>query len=49
MNMEQALQQMVGRAMAFHRVQGPAIKAIQDGASLVVAIMPTGSGKSMLI
>ncbi|KAL4981251.1 hypothetical protein BDW68DRAFT_193068 [Aspergillus falconensis] len=49
MNMEQALQQMTGRPeMTFQGVQGPAMKAIQDGASLVVAIMPTGSGKSML-
>ncbi|KAL4788788.1 hypothetical protein BDV19DRAFT_383627 [Aspergillus venezuelensis] len=34
--------------MAFYGVQGLAIKAIQDGASLVVAIMPTSGGKSML-
>ena len=48
MNMEQALQRMTGREIAFRGVQGPAIKAIQDGASPVVAIMSTGGGKSML-
>ncbi|KAL4934741.1 hypothetical protein BDV06DRAFT_229564, partial [Aspergillus oleicola] len=42
MNMEQALQQMTGREITFRGIQGPAIQAIQDGASPVVAIMPTG-------
>ena len=47
--MEPALQRMTGRAeIQFRGVQQPAIQAIQDGASPVVAIMPTGGGKSML-
>ncbi|KAL4923113.1 uncharacterized protein BDV17DRAFT_278002 [Aspergillus undulatus] len=48
MNMEQVLQRMTGREITFRGIQGPAIKAIQDGASPIVAIMPTGGRKSML-
>lgn len=48
-HMEQALQQMTGQGeMQFRGVQQPAMQAIQDGASPVVAVMPTGGGKSML-
>jgi superfamily II DNA helicase RecQ len=32
----------------FRGVQQPAMQAIQDRASLVIAVMPTGGGKSML-
>jgi hypothetical protein len=49
MNMEQALQRMAGRPeLQLRGVQAPVLKVIQDGASPVVAIMPTGGGKSML-
>jgi superfamily II DNA helicase RecQ len=49
MNMEQALQQMTGwPELQLCRVQAPVLKAIQDGASPVMAIMLTGRGKSML-
>ncbi|KAF7174655.1 hypothetical protein CNMCM6106_000807 [Aspergillus hiratsukae] len=34
--------------MRFRGVQDPAIRAIQRGESPVVAVMPTGGGKSML-
>jgi superfamily II DNA or RNA helicase len=48
-NMAQVLQRMTGRPeLQLRGVQAPALKAIQDGASPVVAIMPTGGGKSML-
>ena len=47
--MVQALQRITGQpALQLRGVQAPALKAIQDSASPVVAIMPTGSGKSML-
>jgi superfamily II DNA helicase RecQ len=49
MDMTTAMQQMTGQArMQFRGVQGPAMAAIQQGRSPVVAIMPTGGGKSML-
>ncbi|KAL2843525.1 hypothetical protein BJX68DRAFT_270023 [Aspergillus pseudodeflectus] len=49
MDMTTAMQQMTGQAcMQFRGVQGPAMAAIQQGHSPVVAIMPTGGGKSML-
>lgn len=49
MNMEQALQWMTGRPeLQLRGVQAPVLKAIQDGASPVVAIMLTGGGKNML-
>ncbi|MCN0155273.1 RecQ family DEAD/DEAH box helicase [Salinispora arenicola] len=48
-HMEQALQRMTGRGeIRFRGVQQPAMQAIQDGASPVVAVMPTGGGKSVL-
>ncbi|KKZ66219.1 hypothetical protein EMCG_08055 [[Emmonsia] crescens] len=48
-NMEAELQQMMGdKAVKFRGVQAAAIRAIQDGESPVVAIMPTGGGKSMM-
>ena len=47
--MEPQLQQLMGTDSArFRGVQGAAMQAIQQGQSPVVAIMPTGSGKSML-
>ena len=48
MDLEPVLARMTGRAMTFRGIQQPAIQAIQDGASPIVAIMPTGGGKSML-
>lgn len=49
MDMTSALQQMTGQAaIQFRGVQAPALRAIQDGESPVVAVMPTGGGKSML-
>ncbi|GFF64166.1 DEAD/DEAH box helicase, putative [Aspergillus udagawae] len=49
MDLEAAAQRMTGRpAMRFRGVQDPAIRAIQRGESPVVAVMPTGGGKSML-
>jgi RAD3-like DEAD/DEAH box helicase len=48
-NMTQALQQMTGNdQFQFRGVQGPAMQAIQHGISPIVAVMPTGGGKSML-
>ena len=46
--METALQAIIGREMQFRGVQGPAMRAIQNGDSVVVAVMPTGCGKSIL-
>ncbi|CEL11233.1 hypothetical protein ASPCAL14336 [Aspergillus calidoustus] len=49
MDMTAAMQQMTGQArMQFRGVQASAMAAIQQGRSPVVAIMPTGGGKSML-
>ncbi|EDN04941.1 conserved hypothetical protein [Histoplasma mississippiense (nom. inval.)] len=48
-DMEAELQRMMGdKALKFRGVQAAAIRAIQDGESPVVAIMPTGGGKSMM-
>jgi superfamily II DNA helicase RecQ len=47
--MTQALQQMTGNdQFQFRGVQGQAMQAIQHGISPIVAVMPTGGGKSML-
>jgi hypothetical protein len=47
--MEPQLQQLLGTESAqFRGVQAAAIQAIQQGQSPVIAVMPTGSGKSML-
>jgi len=47
--METQLQQLLGSESAqFRGVQAAAIQAIQQGHSPVVAVMPTGSGKSIL-
>ncbi|KAF7174646.1 hypothetical protein CNMCM5623_009123 [Aspergillus felis] len=49
MDLEAAAQRMTGRPdMQFQGVQDPAMRAIQQGESPVVAVMPTGGGKSML-
>ncbi|KAH3002693.1 hypothetical protein KXW60_006664 [Aspergillus fumigatus] len=49
MDMEAAAQRMTRQpTMRFRGVQDPAIRAIQRGESPVVAVMPTGGGKSML-
>ncbi|KAF7184889.1 hypothetical protein CNMCM7691_008406 [Aspergillus felis] len=49
MDLEAAAQRMTGRPdMRFRGVQDPAMRAIQRGESPVVAVMPTGGGKSML-
>jgi hypothetical protein len=49
MDMEAAAQRMTRQPkMRFQGVQDPAIRAIQRGESPIVAVMPTGGGKSML-
>ena len=48
MDAAKQLQQMVGTAATFRSVQKEAIEAIVGGESPVVAVMPTGAGKSML-
>ncbi|KAF7174556.1 hypothetical protein CNMCM5623_007827 [Aspergillus felis] len=49
MDLEAAAQRMTGRPnMRFQGVQDPAMRAIQQGESPVVAVMPTSGGKSML-
>ncbi|KAH1734924.1 hypothetical protein KXV50_006305, partial [Aspergillus fumigatus] len=49
MDLEAAAQRMTGRPnIQFQGVQDPAMRAIQQGESPVVAVMPTGRGKSML-
>ena len=48
MNAYAALRQMMQKEVSLRSTQGEAIQAIQDGNSPVVAIMPTGSGKSVL-
>ncbi|PKX88249.1 uncharacterized protein P174DRAFT_455644 [Aspergillus novofumigatus IBT 16806] len=49
MDLEAAAQRMTRRPdMQFQGVQDPAMRAIQRGESPVVAVMPTGGGKSML-
>ncbi|KAL2835637.1 P-loop containing nucleoside triphosphate hydrolase protein [Aspergillus pseudodeflectus] len=49
MDMTAAMQHMTGQArMQFRGVQARAMAAIQQGQSPMVAIMPTGGGKSML-
>jgi hypothetical protein len=48
-DMTKAAQLMTGDdQFQFRGVQGPAIRAIQHGASPVVVVMPTGGGKSIL-
>ncbi|EAW22049.1 uncharacterized protein NFIA_024280 [Aspergillus fischeri NRRL 181] len=50
MDLKAAAQRMTGQPMMWFRgVQDPAIRAIQQGESPVVAVMPTGGGKSMLL
>ena len=39
---------MMGKEAEFRSVQEAAVQAITSGASPVVAVMPTGSGKSLL-
>jgi superfamily II DNA or RNA helicase len=43
-----ALKGMMKAEVSFRSVQGEAMRAIQDGVSPIVAVMPTGSGKSVL-
>jgi superfamily II DNA or RNA helicase len=48
-NMTEAMQRMTGRPeMQFRPIQAAAIRSIQAGDDRVVAVMPTGGGKSML-
>ena len=42
------LQRMMRKEVALRSVQETAIRAIQDGVSPIVAVMPTGAGKSVL-
>lgn len=48
MNAEEQLKQLVGKEAIFRSVQKPAMEAIKAGHSPVVAVMPTGAGKSVL-
>ncbi|KAF2175999.1 hypothetical protein K469DRAFT_761469, partial [Zopfia rhizophila CBS 207.26] len=48
MNAVVQLRRMMGKEAVFRGVQEEAIKAITAGESPVVAVMPTGAGKSML-
>ncbi|KAF4534197.1 Helicase [Lasiodiplodia theobromae] len=48
MNGEERLKQLVGKEAIFRSVQEPALDAIKAGHSPVVAVMPTGAGKSVL-
>ena len=47
-NLHGQLQQMMGKDSQFRGIQEPAIRAIVDGKSPVVAVMGTGGGKSLL-
>lgn len=47
--MDKVFQRMMGSsAVALRGQQGPVLQAIKHGESPVVAVMPTGSGKSIL-
>ena len=48
MNTTMQLQGIMGKSAEFRGVQKDAIDAIVAGESPVVAVMPTGAGKSML-
>jgi superfamily II DNA helicase RecQ len=48
MNASAELQRMMQKEVSFRSVQGKAMEAIQKGDSPIVAVMPTGSGKSVL-
>lgn len=48
MDAEAQLKRMMGQEAVFRGVQAPAIQAITAGESPVVAVMPTGGGKSLL-
>ncbi|KAF9733878.1 hypothetical protein PMIN01_08221 [Paraphaeosphaeria minitans] len=48
MDAAEQLQRMAGKTATFRSVQKEAIEAIVGGESPVVAVMPTGAGKSML-
>lgn len=48
-DMAEAFQHMMGRSeMALRGQQGPVLQAIKHGESPIVAVMPTGGGKSVL-
>lgn len=48
-SLENQLRDMTGDEQArFRGMQGPALEAIQEGRSPVIAVMPTGGGKSLL-
>ena len=48
MNATAELQRMMQKEVSFRSVQGEAMEAIQKGESPIVAVMPTGAGKSVL-
>ena len=48
MNSQQWLQRLKGENATFRGTQEPAIEAIKAGVSPIVAVMPTGAGKSLL-
>ncbi|GME31336.1 conserved hypothetical protein [Neofusicoccum parvum] len=47
-NAKEQLQRLIGKKAEFRSVQEEAVTAIQAGVSPVVAVMPTGAGKSIL-
>lgn len=47
-NVDSELKTLLGKQAAFHSVQKPAVQAIMQHRSPVVAIMGTGAGKSVL-
>ena len=48
MNANAGLQQMMQKEVSLRSVQAEAMEAVQRGDSPIVAVMPTGAGKSML-
>ena len=48
MDASAALRRMMQQEVSWRSTQGEAIQAIQEGRSPIVAVMPTGSGKSVL-
>ena len=48
MDAEGEMRWMMRKEVTLRSAQGEAMRAIQDGESFIVAVMPTGAGKSML-
>lgn len=47
-DMGEAFQHMMGADIPFRSIQAPVLQAIKHGVSPIVAVMPTGGGKSIL-